>query len=276
MKLIPVSYAEQILPGTFEHTLCGLVDEELNLSAFDERFKNDDNGAPAYDPRVLLKVVLFAYAKGITSSRRIAHACRQNVVFMALSGDSQPHFSTVAEFISGNHAAVLELFRRILLVCDEMGLIGEEMFAVDGMKLPSNASKAWSGTRADFQRKVEKLDGAIRHMMETHQRLDATESEADWVQREQQQIETLRKHLAKIQRWLEDHEDDRKGPSGQPVQSNLTDPDSAKMKTAKGVSRVTTPSRRWMPSTRSSSPPRSKAPPPSATCCCTWPRASPT
>jgi hypothetical protein len=44
MKLIPVSYAEQILPGTFEHTLCGLVDEELNLSAFDERFKNDDRG----------------------------------------------------------------------------------------------------------------------------------------------------------------------------------------------------------------------------------------
>ena len=235
MKLIPVSYADQILPGTFEHTLCRLVDEELNLSAFDEKFRNDANGAPAYDPRVLLKVVLFAYSKGITSSRRIARACRQNVVFMALSGDSQPHFSTIAEFICGNHEAVQELFRRILLVCDEMGLIGEEMFAVDGMKLPSNASKAWSGTRADFQKKVEKLDGAIRHMLDTHQRLDASESEEPWVQREQQQIETLRKHLAKIERWLADHDTDRVGPSGKPVQSNLTDPDSAKMKTAKGV-----------------------------------------
>jgi len=79
---IPVHFKHQIQPGTFEFTLSRLIDTELDLSIFDSRFKNDENGAPAYDPRLLLKVVLFAYSRGITSSRKIAKACEENVVFM--------------------------------------------------------------------------------------------------------------------------------------------------------------------------------------------------
>ena len=69
-----------------------------------------------------------------------------------------------------------------LLVCDELGLIGKGMFAIDGCKIPSNASKEWSGTRADFQKKVTKLDGVIAHMLATHKDLDAQGSEEVWVQ----------------------------------------------------------------------------------------------
>ena len=83
-KLIPVSYQEQILPGTFEHTLNHLIDHEIDLGAFDTVYRNDDSGAPAYDPRLLLKIVLFAYSRGIFTSRKIEQACRENVVFMAL------------------------------------------------------------------------------------------------------------------------------------------------------------------------------------------------
>src|SRR5712692_794019 len=79
-KLIPVSYEEQILPGTFEHTLNYLIDHELDLSAFDGRYRNDDTGAPAYDPRILLKIILYAYSRGIVSSRAIERLCRENVV----------------------------------------------------------------------------------------------------------------------------------------------------------------------------------------------------
>ncbi|MBX9629589.1 MAG: hypothetical protein K2X67_03630 [Burkholderiales bacterium] len=57
-KLIPVGFAAQILPGTFEHALNVLVDDDLDLSAFEGSFKNDDKGAPAYHPGVLLKIVL--------------------------------------------------------------------------------------------------------------------------------------------------------------------------------------------------------------------------
>jgi len=234
-KLIPISFEAQILPGTFEHTLSQLIDHELDLRVFDQKYNNDETGASAYDPRILLKIVLYAYSKGILSSRRIAQACRDNVLFMALSADNQPHFTTIAEFISGSSLQIQRLFREVLLVCDELGLIGKEMFAIDGCKLPSNASKEWSGTRADFQKKVAKLDGAIAHMLKTHQGLDATDSEEDWVKREHQQIATLQRQLKKIQSWLAENDEDKRGPSGKAIKSNLTDPDSAKMKTSKGV-----------------------------------------
>src|SRR5918994_1996139 len=84
-KMLPVSFDRQILPGTFEHTLNRLIEEEIDLTVFEERYRNDETGAPAYDPAILLKIVLFAYSKGITSSREIAKLCRENVVFMALS-----------------------------------------------------------------------------------------------------------------------------------------------------------------------------------------------
>ncbi len=85
-KFIPVDFAKQILPGTFEHALHVLIDDELDLSPFSAALKNDLTGAPAYHPGVLLKIVLFAYSRGIISSRRIEAACRDHVVFIALRG----------------------------------------------------------------------------------------------------------------------------------------------------------------------------------------------
>lgn len=94
MKMLPVSFERQILPGTFEHTLNRLIEEDFDLSVFAARYNNDETGAPAWDPAILLKIVLYAYARGVTSSREIERLCRENVVFMALSADSAPHFTT--------------------------------------------------------------------------------------------------------------------------------------------------------------------------------------
>ncbi|MEW6571033.1 MAG: transposase [Nitrospirota bacterium] len=127
-----------------------MIDNEIDLSLFDERYKNDETGAPAYDPAILLKIILYAYSRGITSSRKIAQCCRENIIFMSLSADTQPHFTTIADFISSVDQEIVKLFLQVLLVCDEMGLIGKEMFAVDGCKMPSSASKEWSGQRKNF------------------------------------------------------------------------------------------------------------------------------
>ena len=75
-KFIPIHFDKQILPGTFEYTLHYLIDNEIDLSIFDLRYKNDETGAPAYDPAILLKIILYAYSRGITSSRKIAQCCR--------------------------------------------------------------------------------------------------------------------------------------------------------------------------------------------------------
>ena len=133
-KLIPISFHKQILPGTFEYTLSYLIDHELDLSVFDSRYHNDETGAPAFDPAVLLKIVIYAYSRGITSSRKIEQACRENIIFMALSADTQPHFTTIADFISQMDEQIVPLFRNVLLMCYELKMVGAEMFAIDGCK----------------------------------------------------------------------------------------------------------------------------------------------
>ena len=98
-RLLPVVLSEQIQPGTFEFALDHLVDNELDVSALDARFRNDETGASAYDPRVMLKIVLLGYSRGLISSRRIEAACLHNVQFIALSGDSQPSYTHIAKFV---------------------------------------------------------------------------------------------------------------------------------------------------------------------------------
>ncbi|MDK9708830.1 MAG: transposase [Desulforhopalus sp.] len=227
-------FPQTMSPGTFEYTLNYLIDNELYLSVFDDRLNNDITGAPGYDPRILLKVILFAYSRGISSSRKMARCCEENILFMALSAGSKPHFTTIADFIASMNKEVIHLFLQVLMVCDHQQLIGKDMFAIDGCKLPSKASKEWSGTRADFAKKIEKMESAITRMVEKHQAQDQTQTEACEEARENQYKAKLQKNVAKIKKWL-DNNDDRTGCGGKPVKSNITDNESAKMKTSKGV-----------------------------------------
>ncbi len=233
-KMLPVSFDCQILPGTFEYAVSYIVEHELDLSIFVERYRNDDGGRPAYDPAILLKILIVAYSRGVTQSRQIERLCRENVVFMALSADSQPHYTTIASFVSGSPEAIESLFSQVLLICDKEGLIGREMFAVDGCKLPSNASKEWSGTKASLRKKKRKIDRAVRRMLKAHEVADGKAVDAGNVSREEEQCRKLRATSRKIGQFLAENED-RKGVSGSVVQSNITDNDSAKMKTSHGV-----------------------------------------
>lgn len=233
-KLLAVSFAEQILPGTFEYTLHQMIEEHIDLSVFDAQYCNDETGAPAYDPAILLKIVLYAYSKGITSSREIAQLCQDNVMFMALSADSAPHFTTIADFISRQQDEIVSIFRDVLLVCDEQGLIGKQMFAVDGVKLPSNASKEWSGTLAEFENKAVKLEQALDKLMQRHREVDARGEEPDVRAARAQRIDTLSAAVGKIRRYLRCAQD-KLGAKGQVKKSNISDNDSAKIKGSKGV-----------------------------------------
>jgi len=233
-KLLPVSFEKQILPGTFEYTLNHLIDNEIDLSRFDARYKNDEAGAPAYHPAVLLKIILYSYSRGVISSREMERLCRENVVMMALSADTQPHFTTIADFVSSMEGEVLGLFRDVLLYCDALGLIGRDMFAIDGLKLSSNASKEHSGTRSQLKKKQAKLEQAIRVMLKAHRERDAREATSEVVDREQQYIETLKREIKRIKGYLKTH-GENVSATGTIRQGNITDPESAKMKTSHGV-----------------------------------------
>ena len=233
-KFIPVHFEKQIIPGTFEYSLNHLIDHELNLSIFDERYKNEETGATAYDPKILLKIILFAYSRGITSSRRIAQACEENIIFMALSCDTKPHFTTIADFVSTMDKEITRLFQEVLLTCDDLGLIGKEMFAIDGCKLPSNASKEWSGTKADLEKKAAKMEKAVANILQKHRQEDLSKTETKEKETEEKFIATLNKRATKIREWLKEN-NDKPGKTGKPKKSNITDNESAKMKTHRGV-----------------------------------------
>ncbi len=234
-RLIAVDLQQQLLPGTFEHALNHLLDHKLDLSCFDDRFKNDKTGATAYPPAMLLKIVLFAYSQGIISSRDIERACREHVIFIALSGDSQPHFTTLAGFVSSLGKEIARIFSQILFICDKQGLIGREMFAIDGVKLPSNASKAKSGTRADFIRQADKLEAAAKAMLARHREEDGRAIEPDLRAKEIKRIASLESDAEQLRTWLKANPEDRAGSKGSIRKSNRTDNDSAKMATSKGV-----------------------------------------
>ena len=85
--MLPVELSEQIVPGSFAFALDYLIDHELDFSTMDAAFNNDAVGASAYDPRVMLKVVLLAYSRGIISSRAIERSCERNVQFIATLHD---------------------------------------------------------------------------------------------------------------------------------------------------------------------------------------------
>ena len=232
--MLPVRLADQLQPGTFEHTVSHLVDHEIDVSVFDCRYRNDERGAPAYDPAVLLKVVLFAYSRGIIGSRRIAQACEENVVFMALSGDSRPHFTTIAEFISTMGEQIGDVFTDVLSVCYAAGLIGKRMFAVDGCKISSNCAKEWSGTRAELRKKAEKIEESIRALLRRHREEDWQGGQESEREKEKRTIENLRAKAAKVRGFLSDSPE-RLGSGGKAVKSNITDNESAKMPSAHGV-----------------------------------------
>ncbi|MBK9574299.1 MAG: IS1182 family transposase [Rhodoferax sp.] len=232
--LLPVILSEQIVPGSFAFALNYLVDHELDLSALDAQFKNDEVGASAYDPRVMLKIVLLAYSQGLISSRTIETACQRNVQFIAISGDSQPSHTHIAKFVATLSDQIKPLFGQVLMTCDAQGLIGRDMFAIDGVKLPSNASKERSGTHQELRHRADRLEQAADKILALHQAQDKQGSDDALEPKRQAQMEALRKEAARTREFLA-NKPQRKNRKGQELKTNITDPDSAKMATSKGV-----------------------------------------
>lgn len=238
--LIPVSLEDQLMPGTLEFAIHTLVEGRMDLSVFDERYNNDETGRWAYDPKVLLKIVLLAYSRGFISSRKIERACRENVTFMALSCGQYPDHSTIAAFVSSMHDEILPLFRDVLLVCDETGLLGGAFFALDGCKLPSNASTECSGTISELKKKGKKIEGKVSQLL--RQQIEADKADDDPTsdgrlskeQRRKKQIDRLQKKAQRIEKWLKEN-DAKIGKTGREIKSNVTDNESAMMMTSHGT-----------------------------------------
>ena len=233
--LIPVCLEEQLVPGSLEFAIHTLIETRMDISVFEDKYKNDEIGRSAYDPKILLKGVLLGYSRGLIPSRQIERACRENVTFMALSGNQRPDHSTIATFVSSLKDQILPLFCDILLVCEQENLLGGTFFALDGVKLPSNASKESSGTISELTKKKDKIQKKVKRLLKDQ--INADKDDDDDFRppaNRQRQIDKLKKQADRIEKWLKKN-NAKISSNGRELKSNLTDNDSALMLSSGGT-----------------------------------------
>jgi transposase len=228
---VPVDLSTQLLPGTLESVINEAIDR-MNITKFEQRFKNQETGAPAYNPRILLKIILYAYSRGIISSRKIAEAAENHITFIALSGYSKPDFTTIANFVSSMQEEISIVFLHVLRLCDKMQLVGGERFAIDGHKLSANAAKEWSGTQGMLQKKLVKMKDLIDNLASAHKITDSEEKKSELAQKKSK----LAARAKRIENFLANNEPKKATRKGaKEIQSNVTDNESAKIISAHGV-----------------------------------------
>lgn len=144
------------------------------------------------------------------------------------------NYTHVAKFVRELGDQIQPLFTQVLITCDRQGLIGRQMFAIDGVKLPGNASKERSGTHAELRHRAERLDKAARKIIEQHRSQDAGGDQGTPEADRQQRTDALRKEAQTTRDFLA-REQQRRNRRGRELKSNVMDNDSAKMATNKGV-----------------------------------------
>ena len=232
LVMLPISLQNQLVPGTLEHTISELVDKHIDLSIFNERYNNDETGATAIHPKILLKVILLAYARGMISSRQVERACQENIIFIALSYGYAPDHSTIASFISSMQGEIETLFCNILLVCEELGLLDGTHFSLDGVKLSANVSKEWSGTFEELKNKRTKLQEKLQRVMAEHAQADQ-QPEIE-LERQKKRERRFQLQVERLNQFLKEQKP-KLGSEGKEIQSNVIDNESVKMPTSHGV-----------------------------------------
>ena len=142
------------------------------------------------------------------------------MVFIALTCGQHPDHSTIAAFVTSMQEEIQPLFRDVLLVCDELGLLGGTEFARDGCKVPGNASKRWSGTFAVLQEKKERLERRVAQLMAEQVVTDSKEDNASTdMPSGTKQVEQLQKQAERIALFLQENTT-KPGTQQQEVKSN--------------------------------------------------------
>jgi transposase len=126
----------------------------MDLSDFYADYRADGHGRPAYDPRMMVALLLYAYARGNRSSRGIERECQEDVAYRVICSNLVPDHSTIAEFRRRHETALAELFSSVLSLCRKAGLVRVGLVAVDGTKIAANASRAANRSYEQIAREI--------------------------------------------------------------------------------------------------------------------------
>src|SRR5437868_5985852 len=166
--LLPPSLREW-LPA--DHLVWFLIDavESMDLTAFYAVYRLDGHGRAAHEPSMMLTLLMYCYAIGERSSRRIERRCIEDVATRVICANQRPDHTTVARFRQRHETALAGLFGEVLALCAEAGLVGVGVIAVDGTKVHANASERATRSYEDIARKI--LDDAAAVDAEEDERL---------------------------------------------------------------------------------------------------------
>ena len=264
MYLMPVSLREW-LPE--DHLAWFIIDavKEIDLTSFYRKYRNDGWGRAAYEPGMMVSLLLYAYSLGIRSSRQIERACVVNVDFRVITANQNPDYTTICRFRKENEEQLAELFTAVLELCVQAGLVNVGVVALDGTKMKGNTSLAANRTYAYLEKEVKQMlqeakekdaqedalygkdrrgDELPKELAQRENRL-AKLKEAK-AQLEQQAQEKAALQEAKIEARRQEEEatgekkrgrklkEPGKTPEPKKAKANLTDLDSRIMKTSQG------------------------------------------
>src|SRR4030042_505312 len=170
MFLMPVSLRDWLPGGHLAWFVLDAV-EAIDLSKFYLKYRSDGWGRAAYDPRMMVSLLLYAYCLGVRSSRQIERACEVDVAFRVIAGNLKPDYSTVCRFRSENEEELGMLFTEVLRLCAEAGVIKAGGGALDGTKIKANASLSANRTQGHLEEEVRKMLAEAREKDEEEDRL---------------------------------------------------------------------------------------------------------
>jgi transposase len=270
--LMAPSLRDWVPDGDLAHFVSDLVDSgALDLSAIYASYEQE-RGFPPYDPRLMVKLLIYGYANGVMSSRKLERATYRDVAVRMLCADQHPDYRSIARFRARHLEALAELFVQALRLCRKAKLVGLGTLAVDGTKLRANASrhKAMSYERmvskeAELEAEIAALRERVEGMLAVAEQIDADEDErlgpdrrGDELPAELQRREQRLARIREAKQALEDEASERetarraamqvdgkrprRPPNGRDpfkpkpaAQRNFTDPESKIMKTADGA-----------------------------------------
>jgi transposase len=231
--LLPPSLDDWLPEDHLARIVAQVVDDHLDLDPLLATYENQSGGSPAFDPRLLLKVLLYGYCVGVPSSRRLEKATYEDVAARWLAADQHPHYSTIARFRQRNVPLLDGLFHQVLDLCRDAGLVKLGRVALDGTKVKASASKHRSKSYPRIKKDEEELSRKVREWFEEADRVDEEEDRLygpdknpllhplppDWKER--------LKKLKQAKEAIEERQEEKGG--GEPsetAQYNFTDPDS--------------------------------------------------
>jgi transposase len=173
--LLPPSLRDWLPQGHLAYFLGDLVDE-LDLSELYGAYRPADSpGQPAFHPRMMTKLLLYAYSVGVPSSRRIEERTHTDVAFRLLAAGDHPDHDTICEFRSRHLKALSRIFVQVLLVCREAGLVKLGHVALDSTKVKANASKHKAMSYGRMGEAEEELQAQVRELLEKARQADEEE-----------------------------------------------------------------------------------------------------